>query len=211
MSDQNESIHEDVIALENALKSLTPSRGRLDRDAVMFHAGRESARRPFPFSLGRRCRAAADEGDNGEARTEDPHPAFGHLLPGGEGKNRFWIAAAAALAAVALGEGVLLANRPAPTVVERIVVVQADPPAPPAPVVEPEKVRENPVASAPRPTFGPGRTPHDRLTWQVLRYGLDGLPAPVKSAWTDREPHAETSRQMLEAELLHILETGDPS
>lgn len=168
MSDQTESIHEDVIALENALKSLSPSRSRLDRDAVMFHAGRESAR-----------------------------------------ERRRW--AAAGLAALALGEGVLLANRPAPAVVEKIIVVRADPPAPSAPVVEPEKPQENPVASAPRPTFGPGRTPHDRLTWQVLRYGLDGLPAPVKSAWTDREPHAETSRQMLEAELLRILETGDPS
>lgn len=167
MSDQYESTDADLIALENALKSLAPSRPQVDRDAIMFRAGRESARR-----------------------------------------GRRWMAAAASLAAVALGEAALLANRPAPQVVERIVVVRT---APPAPVLIPEKPHEAPVATVHRPTFGPGQTAHDRLTWQVLRYGLDGLPAPVKSAWTDREPRPESARQMLQDELRKILEPGDPS
>lgn len=128
--------------------------------------------------------------------------------------SRFWIATAASLAAVALGEGALLANRPAPGVVEKIVVVQAPVPAP-VPAIEPEKPREEPPVPAPlppaNPQFGPGRTAYDRLTWQVLRYGLDGLPAPVKSAWRGHEPRIETSRQMLRDELRNLLEPGDPS
>jgi hypothetical protein len=128
--------------------------------------------------------------------------------------SRFWIATAATLAAVALGEGALLANRPAPGVVEKIVVVQVPVPAP-APLIEPEEPREEPLVSAPSPPpyppFEPGRTAYDRLTWQVMRYGLDGLPAPVKSAWTGHEPRIETSRQMLRDELRNLLEPGDPS
>jgi hypothetical protein len=128
--------------------------------------------------------------------------------------SRFWIATAASLAALALVEGALLANRPAPGVVEKIVVVQAPVPAP-APLIEPEEPREEPPVPAPLPhsylQFEPGRTAYDRLTWQVMRYGLDGLPTPVKSAWTGHEPRIETSRQMLRDELRNLLEPGDPS
>jgi len=173
MSDQDESLNEDLNALESALKSLAPRRSRLDRDSLIFRAGQASVPARPP---------------------------------------RFWIATAAGLAALALGEGAMLANRPEPTVVERIVVVQA-----PAPPIEPEKPPEIAQAPAPqspprpRPMIGPGQSAYDRLTWQVLRYGLDGLPAPIKSAWTDRDPTRESSRQMIQEELRNILEPGDPS
>jgi hypothetical protein len=98
--------------------------------------------------------------------------------------------------------------------VEKIVVVQVPVPAL-TPSIEPEKPREElavPTPSPPHhPQFGPGRTAYDRLTWQVMRYGLDGLPAPVKSAWRGHEPRIETSRQMLRDELRNLLEPGDPS
>lgn len=88
-----------------------------------------------------------------------------------------WKALAASLALLAMGEGVLLSRRP--VVVER-VVVQAPPASAPLAVVreEPETPAVEPVAAVdPAPySMSIPRTPAARLSWQIARYGLDGLP-----------------------------------
>jgi hypothetical protein len=93
-------------------------------------------------------------------------------------------AAVSTLTAVALG--VALASHPGPRVVERVVYVPVERPAPEAPrdtsvgePISPEPAR--PIALHELP-------PHLRLREQLLRWGLDGLgEAPVTSA---PAPHA---------------------
>jgi hypothetical protein len=152
----------DLSEIEAALGSLAPTRGRLDRDRLMYQLGRSSIR---PSPSGRRA----------------------------------WMAVAASIGLVALGEGALLARRPEVRVVERLVVVRE--PAATTPAV----VETPPPAIDPRPVdLGPGA--RDRLAWQVLRYGLDGLPAPVPSSGGDRT----SSRRSLREEIGKDLELGDP-
>jgi hypothetical protein len=122
-----------------------------------------------------------------------------------------WHTIAASLAMIALGEGVLLARRPPP----RIVVVVREPETVPAPVVP---VPEQSVAEAPGtvPTEYPrslGQTDYERLTAQVLRYGLDGLPAyrPVASSASVSGPRPASAGQMLQSELSKLTDLGDPS
>jgi hypothetical protein len=127
-------------ALESALGRLSPV-GELNRDRLMFEAGRASAR-------------------------------GGWLWPAATG-----LASLAALAA-----GFLLIFRPA-QVVERVVIVQREVPAPVSPPVSPNEV---PVTIA-----APGSTPVDESTsgeagqadylrrrHEVLRWGVDVLPLP---------------------------------
>jgi hypothetical protein len=122
--------------------------------------------------------------------------------------RRAWIATAASLALVALGEAALLAHRPPPRVVERVIVVRE-----PAPVAPPDDriVAEKP---APRPAAHPlslGNTAYERLASQVIRYGLDGLPASPSAGWTDPRPWPPSSGLLLHEELRKILNPGDPS
>ena len=158
--------------IEAALGSLVPSRSRVDRDRVMYQAGRASSR---PAPSGRRP----------------------------------WIAVAASLGLVALGEAALLARAPS----ERVVFVREPAPSPAGPALEVASVR--PPASGPRPPgpspdLGPGA--HNRLAWQVLRYGLDGLPAPSPSAGGgDLAPWPAPSRRILREEIGKVLDLGDPS
>lgn len=115
---------------------------------------------------------------------------------------------AAGLALVAMGEGALLARRPEPQIIERVVEAPA-PPAPPAPIEpRPEPFVEH---ATPDPDLALGRTDHERLTLQVLRYGLDGLPATNRSGWTTSESPAGSQAEMLRDELRQILDPGDPS
>lgn len=118
--------------------------------------------------------------------------------------HRAWMAVAASLALLAAGEGVLLAHRPEPRMVERVVIVRV-----PAPSPEPA-----PKLAEVRPPAAPleaGPTARDRLAWQILRYGLDGLPAARFSARNDAEAWSVAPRQRLRDELLKDLESGDPS
>jgi hypothetical protein len=72
--------------IESALRALAPVPSRLDRDRLMFEAGR--------------------------------------LARGRTGRERWlWPSVAATLALVVAGESVVLASRPAPRVVERLVVI----------------------------------------------------------------------------------------
>jgi hypothetical protein len=123
-----------------------------------------------------------------------------------------WMALAASLGAVALGEGALLARRP---VVERIVI--AGPPEPaPMPMPAPAQVEPVPIASEERvaTSIPMPLTPAARLSWQIARFGLDGLPArPSPVSWErtgDRTSNG--SEWHLREELLREFgETGGPA
>jgi hypothetical protein len=127
--------------------------------------------------------------------------------------RRAWIASAASLGVIALAEAFALAHRPPPRIVERVVVVRE--PARPEVEASPERT----VAPAPPASeaWSSGdvlalwRTPYERLAEQVLRYGLDGLPAPPATAWTGSEPQSSASRQLLQEEIHRVLDPGDHS
>ena len=88
-----------------------------------------------------------------------------------------WRIATAGLAALSLALGLLLAVRPAPPVVERIVYVP----------VEVEEVPEPSPVAPPRPAIS-----RQALIEQVFLRGLDGLPdAGVEEApWLPPDPDA---------------------
>jgi hypothetical protein len=118
--------------------------------------------------------------------------------------RRGWMAATACFALVAAGEAALLARRPGPTPVERAVVFY-EPPAPaPAPAPQRETTPAEP-ASVMEPTA------YQRLTWQVLRYGLDGLPATSPGTAEGAATQPALSRELLFEELRKDVEPGDPS
>jgi hypothetical protein len=127
--------------VERALSTLQPTKARLDRDRLMFEAGRRSMIVPS------RLRWA-------------------------------WPAVAASLAAVVLGQTVALGRRPAPELVERVVIVR-----------EPAVELEKPVGAVvilSRTADGPRRRADDvtsaepslSLRRQIERYGLEGIPNP---------------------------------
>ena len=129
-------------------------------------------------------------------------------------RRRAWNVIAASLALVALGEGVLLAHRPPPQIVKEVVVVREPVTAPaPLPVVPPveHSVAEVPESLPIERSLSLGETAQERLTSQVLRYGLDGLPASPTVASSPSEPWPTTSGQMLQEELRRLLDPGDPS
>jgi hypothetical protein len=121
-------------------------------------------------------------------------------------------AIAASFAFVALGEGVLLSHRPPPRIVKEVVVVRE--PAPtsaPVSVAPPleQKVADVPESLPIERSLSLGQTAYERLTSQVLRYGLDGLPASPTVA--SPGSGATSSGQMLQEELRRLLDPGDPS
>jgi len=94
------------------------------------------------------------------------------------GRPWLWPAATAALGLAAAALGVLVMVRPAPAPVERIVYVavkEAPPgpaasvPAPPPPALE--------LVVASEPSVGKVPITYLQLEQQVLRWGLDGVPA----------------------------------
>ncbi len=127
--------------------------------------------------------------------------------------RRPWMAAAAGLASVALGEAAFMARRPPPVVVERVVVVREPAPAPAA-LSNAESVAQTPMPAAWRPSEGSpglGESAYERLSSQVIRYGLDGLPGPLSSGGAGPAPSPVFSRQSLQEELRKDLGLGDPS
>ncbi len=173
MSHEHDSPEAELNTIEAALGSLAPARSQVNRDRLMFEAGRASVR---PSTSGRRG----------------------------------WIAAAASLALIASGEGALLAIRPAPQVIERIVVIKepAKPPVEPLPEI-PEIPRPVPPSTESLLGFDPGD--HDRLAGQLIRYGLDGLPTSNSPARGESAPIPITSRLLLQQELNKVLDPGDSS
>jgi hypothetical protein len=132
----------DIMALENALAALTPLPAVVNRDRLMFQAGRAS--RQF--------------------------------------WNWPWAAATAALALTAAGLGAALILRPAPPAEERLVIIHVREPAPSAPLapanapkgVEPGREEPSTAELEDQP---PPSIPYYQLQNQLLRWGLDSLPA----------------------------------
>jgi hypothetical protein len=116
--------------------------------------------------------------------------------------RRAWMATAAGLALLATVEAALLACRPGPTVVERVVLVHE-----PAPAAAPR----SDIAATTEPLVGMEPTAYQRLTWQVSRYGLDGLPASPSVARQGAPTAPPSARRLLIEELRNVLEPGDPS
>ncbi len=135
------------------------------------------------------------------ARTSDPG-------------RRVWAAIAASLGLIAAGEAAWLTYLPAPKVVERVVVIREPAPPPTARLAERYAADPAPAPSAialveADPALG--RTPLERLAGQVLRYGLDGLPASPPTGWTGPESWGVPSGQLLQEELRKALNQGDRS
>jgi len=154
----------------------------------------------------------------------------GALSHRGPGPRRWvWPSLATVLALVVAGESLLLALRPAPRVIERLVVVREPAPAPsstrpspssdrsptdPVPVVLLSQAAASSEASAPSSWASPDSR---RLEDLVLRFGLDAFPEPAR--WLS-EPGAsleplETSPASAGAlrriELERVLNPGDRS
>jgi len=127
--------------------------------------------------------------------------------------RRAWVVSALSLGLIAMAEGLLLAYRPPPRVVEKVIVVRE--PAGPGAESPPERALVF-VAPAPAPRLSGeplalGRTAYERMAEQVLRYGLDGLPAPPATMWTSSEPRSAASRHSLQEEVRRVLDLGDHS
>ncbi|SIO66911.1 hypothetical protein SAMN05444166_8269 [Singulisphaera sp. GP187] len=127
--------------------------------------------------------------------------------------RRLWIAVAAGTGLIALGEAALLAHRPAPQIIEKVIVVRDREPvvrdAPTDPVVTQAPAAIRGFGAA--PSFG--STAYERLTSQVFRYGLDGLPTPpsTRANLDAHKPSPPLTRQLWQEELLKTLEPGAPS
>ena len=133
-----------------------------------------------------------------------------------------WPAVAASLALVAIGEGGLLAHRPGPRIVDRVVVVREpagtrldDLPAPdePAPVVI---LHQSPEPPRPRPEPAwPGGSDMARLRRRVLQLGLDGLPESpplaIRPATGDQTFRPDSAGDLLRSEIARLLNLGEPS
>jgi hypothetical protein len=126
---------------------------------------------------------------------------------------RVWMGITAGLTAIALGEAALLAYRPPPRIIERVVVVREPAPAPIHPPLEHAATQAPtpPTARTTTVSFGPGQIARERLAWQVLRYGLDGLPTPPSAERSGPERSPTFSRQLLQEELRGVLDPGDHS
>ncbi len=134
-----------------------------------------------------------------------------------------WPAIAASLAAVALGEGIMLNNRPDPTsrVVERLVVVREPAPeSPPTPEPPPETPTTAPVvilSQRPEPehatwSLWPSSSRYDvALRRQVLRFGVEGLPEPPPLVMQSTDERPASSGRMLQNEIESLLNPGEPS
>ncbi len=111
-----------------------------------------------------------------------------------------WPAIAAGLALVVLGEGALLARRPPPEVVERIVYLPR--PAPVGVAVVPSS-----LVAAPPPRVR-DLTPRARWADQMARFGGDGVAVPVLTAPRPALPTL-SGRDLLRQELRAALKGDD--
>lgn len=127
-------------------------------------------------------------------------------------RRRFWPVATSCLALIAAAEAALLAYRPAPRVDERIVVVRESArvaPAPESGEVDQPPEPSSPVLAGDGPALG--QSARERLAGQVLRYGLDGLPASPSARWADADSYPSPSRPLLQEQLRKALDHGDAS
>jgi hypothetical protein len=125
-------------------------------------------------------------------------------------RRRAWNVIAASLALVALGEGALLVHRPSQEVVERLVVGGQPVQVPYVPPVE-QSVAAVTESLPSESSLWLGQTAYKRQLVQVLRYGIDGLPASSAVASPGSEPRPASAGQMLQEELRRLRDPGDPS
>ncbi len=126
-------------------------------------------------------------------------------------RRRFWPALAAGLAAIALGEGVLLARRPAPEVVERVVVVRE---AIAGPIAASEPARampDEPVPATRSPVDHAELPPRRRLIDQIARSSLADFPAEEPAAGSAPRLPLLSGRDLFRQELRVALFAGDRS
>lgn len=140
--------------------------------------------------------------------------------------SRLWPALAASLAALAIVQGVMLAARPGPRVVERIVYI-ATPAAPsvsqtPAPAVAEAESQAGPPAEVMILSRADGRRRAPESTWpeffhylqmrqDILKGGVDALPEPPPLAMFAGGKAPQSSRELLQTELESLLTPGNPS
>lgn len=178
--------------VEAALGSLSPSAGRLDRDRVMFEAGRASVRRsPVRGVLWPSIAAGLALVALGEA-------AWLVGRPGADPRS--------------VERVVVVQDEPAPAEEPRIVRTP-NPEPPDEVVILHRSSRKGPAAWADRPLPGPSDSSPAALRMRVLRLGIDGLPEPPPlpvALRAERElttPNARSFR----ADLNRLLEFGESS
>ncbi|HYT90451.1 MAG TPA: hypothetical protein VEL76_17225 [Gemmataceae bacterium] len=145
----------EVARLEAALIGLAPAPAQIDRDALLFRAGRDSASR-----------------------------------------GRFWPCTAALFAVVAGGLVVTLAVRPAPQIAERVVYVVVPQPAPDAQAIIAPPALSVAQSESVVPSSERARLSAAALQQWVLRWGVEGLPVPVRGtpvSTTPEKPSPPTS------------------
>jgi hypothetical protein len=126
--------------------------------------------------------------------------------------QQLWPTIAVGLALVALGEGVFLTRRPSQSrrVVERIAVVRE--PAPSALSGSPEReISPSRDVELDQDPVSLGQTNYQRLAGQVLRYGLDGLPASPQGGLPSAERWPSSSDRLSKDDISNLLNMGDPS
>jgi hypothetical protein len=138
--------------------------------------------------------------------------------PAGSARRWVWPALAAVLALVVVGESLLLARRPAPRVVERLVVVREPAPAP-APTEPAPVVLLSPATDSAPTVASSSWVPPDyrRLEDLVLRFGLDAFPEPARRLSEPGalpellEPNSASAGALRRIELEKLLNPGDRS
>lgn len=135
-----------------------------------------------------------------------------------------WPMIAACLALIATGEAALLAVRPEPRVIERLVVIHEPAPAPiePAPSMAQDSEKLAPVVILRQSSGEERHTLNADLPWplepsyaqlrnRVLRFGIDALPEPPPLAMKSPLEDPVPSRRLLRSEIERILNPGEPS
>ncbi|WP_169977413.1 hypothetical protein [Tautonia rosea] len=176
-------------AIEAALGSLAPARGTIDRDRLMFLAGRASVRRsPAERFAWPSIAAAFAVVALGEVAM---------LVHRSEAEPRI------------VERGVVLEASPT----EEPRIERQSIPEPPAEVVILHRSSRKESAEFDRPLPGPSDTSPAAVRMRVLRLGIEGLPEPaplpvaMQAGGESTMPTARSSR----AELNRLLEWGEPS
>ena len=125
------------------------------------------------------------------------------VRPQPQPRGRFWFALAAGLAAVAAGEGILIAHRPDPGIVERVVYLPSPQPTPTIPVAT-----ETPQPSVQNPDHPVDPPSPISRSDQIARTPWDELPTPTLIL--PRRLPALSGRDLLRYELRTALQ-GDSS
>jgi hypothetical protein len=180
----------ELTAVEAVLGSLAPSSGRLDRDRVMFQAGRAAPHRSLARAGWPALAACLAAVVVGEGAVLSSRPAIRYV------------------------DRVVVVREPAPS------LAPAPSPSPtpaaiPVPEPEPEQKLAGDVLEARLPflTLTRVETDYERLRARVLKYGLDGLPDPPALAAHSGGPSAvrpdESAAALLRSEVDAILKPGD--